>query len=65
MIYRVSYWLTYGTNFIGGAGDSQSRAAWLIPMCIQILPALILAGGILFMPQSPRKRRIRDLAHPS
>jgi len=50
----VSYWLTYGTNFIGGAGDSQSRAAWLIPMCIQILPALILAGGILFMPQSPR-----------
>lgn len=47
--------LGYGTNFIGGTGEGQSDAAYLIPICIQILPALILAAGmLLFMPQSPR-----------
>ncbi|KAK7203052.1 general substrate transporter [Myxozyma melibiosi] len=50
----VAYWIGYGTNFIGGTGDSQSKAAWLIPICIQILPALILGVGMNFMPQSPR-----------
>ncbi|KAJ5913192.1 hypothetical protein N7504_002075 [Penicillium tannophilum] len=51
----VSFWLGYGTNFIGGTGEGQSDAAYLIPICIQILPALILAAGmLLFMPQSPR-----------
>lgn len=41
----------YGTNYIGGTGESQSNAAWLIPVCIQILPALILGVGILYMPE--------------
>ncbi|KAI7386995.1 putative MFS monosaccharide transporter [Hortaea werneckii] len=51
----VSYWIGYGTNYIGGTGDGQSEAAWLIPICIQLGPALILAAGmIMFMPQSPR-----------
>ncbi|KAJ5798470.1 uncharacterized protein N7503_007766 [Penicillium pulvis] len=51
----VSFWIGYGTNYIGGTGAGQSDAAWLIPICIQILPALVLAAGmILFMPQSPR-----------
>ncbi|OOQ83624.1 MFS monosaccharide transporter [Penicillium brasilianum] len=51
----VSFWIGYGTNYIGGTGDSQSNAAWLIPICIQILPAITLAAGMmLFMPQSPR-----------
>ncbi|KAI7544124.1 putative MFS monosaccharide transporter [Hortaea werneckii] len=51
----VSYWIGYGTNFIGGTGDGQSEAAWLIPICIQLAPALVLAAGmIMFMPQSPR-----------
>ncbi|KAI2787094.1 hypothetical protein POX_f07452 [Penicillium oxalicum] len=50
----VSYWIGYGTNYIGGTGDSQSNAAWLIPICIQIAPAIILGVGILFMPPSPR-----------
>ena len=43
-----------GTNFIGGSGDAQSRAAWLVPITIQLAPAVILGVGILFMPQSPR-----------
>ncbi|KAH0364683.1 putative MFS monosaccharide transporter, partial [Aureobasidium melanogenum] len=51
----ISFWIGYGTNFIGGTGDSQSDAAWLIPICIQILPALILGAGMtMFMPESPR-----------
>ncbi|GAB7358038.1 hypothetical protein MBLNU230_g0202t1 [Neophaeotheca triangularis] len=51
----VSFWIGYGTNFIGGTGESQSDAAYLIPICLQLAPALILAAGmLLFMPQSPR-----------
>ncbi|KAG2165664.1 hypothetical protein JADG_005403 [Aureobasidium aubasidani] len=50
----ISYWIGYGTNYIGGTGASQSNAAWLVPICIQILPALILGIGILWLPQSPR-----------
>lgn len=50
----ISYWVGYGTNYIGGTGVGQSDAAWLVPICIQLLPALILAIGILFMPESPR-----------
>ncbi len=51
----ISYWIGYGTNFIGGTGKSQSDAAWLVPICIQLLPSTILAVGmLLFMPQSPR-----------
>ena len=26
----ISYWITYGTNFIGGTGDNQSQASWLV-----------------------------------
>ncbi|CAG7973973.1 unnamed protein product [Penicillium salamii] len=51
----VSFWIGYGTNYIGGTGASQSDAAWLVPVCIQILPAIVLAVGMMmFMPQSPR-----------
>ncbi|EKV06741.1 MFS monosaccharide transporter, putative [Penicillium digitatum PHI26] len=51
----VSFWIGYGTNYIGGTGATQSDAAWLVPVCIQILPAVVLAVGMmLFMPQSPR-----------
>ncbi|GAC94273.1 monosaccharide transporter [Pseudozyma hubeiensis SY62] len=50
----ISYWFTYGTNYIGGIGETQSKAAWLIPVTVQILPALILAVGIFWLPESPR-----------
>lgn len=43
-----------GTNFIGGTGDGQSKAAWLVPITIQLIPAIVLGIGIMFMPQSPR-----------
>lgn len=76
----VSYWLEYGTQYIGGTrcapevpytGASgsefdpykdvgphgctgQSAAAWRVPFALQILPALVLAIGMLFYPESPR-----------
>jgi len=50
----VSFWIDYGTNFIGGSGATQSEAAWRIPLALQLIPALILCAGILFMPFSPR-----------
>lgn len=44
-----------GTNFIGGTElGEQSDAAWLVPICLQIGPALILFFGMIFMPFSPR-----------
>ncbi|KAL4062757.1 general substrate transporter [Scleroderma yunnanense] len=50
----VSFWIDYGTNYIGGTGHTQSEAAWRIPLALQLVPALILGSGILFMPFSPR-----------
>ena len=50
----ISFWIDYGTNFIGGTGATQSQAAWGIPLALQLVPAIILGVGILFMPFSPR-----------
>jgi len=43
-----------GTNYIGGVGNGQHEAAWRIPLALQLVPAVILGVGILFMPFSPR-----------
>ncbi|KAK7050942.1 hypothetical protein VNI00_005054 [Paramarasmius palmivorus] len=50
----VSFWIDYGTNFIGGPDEGQHEAAWRIPLALQLVPAIILGAGILFMPFSPR-----------
>jgi sugar porter (SP) family MFS transporter len=50
----ISFWIDYGTNFIGGVHDGQKEAAWRIPLALQLIPAIILGVGILFMPFSPR-----------
>ncbi|KAK2603978.1 hypothetical protein QQS21_003814 [Conoideocrella luteorostrata] len=49
-----SFWIGYGSNYIGGTGDSQSNLAWQLPSIIQGIPAVALAVGIWFMPFSPR-----------
>lgn len=43
-----------GTNYIGGTGATQSVAAWMVPICLQLIPALTLLVGMIFMPFSPR-----------
>lgn len=50
----VAFWIDYGTNYIGGSGDSQHEAAWRLPLGLQLAPCLILMAGIWFMPESPR-----------
>lgn len=50
----ISFWIDYGTNYIGGTGEGQHEAAWRIPLGLQLIPAVILGIGILFMPFSPR-----------
>ena len=50
----VSFWIDYGTNYIGGTGAGQKEAAWRVPLALQLVPAIILGFGILFMPFSPR-----------
>ena len=41
-------------NFIGGTGRSQKDAAWLLPLGLQLAPAVLLGVGMVFMPFSPR-----------
>lgn len=50
----IAYWITFGSNFIGGTGEGQSDWAWRLPLIIQGIPAVILAIGIWFLPYSPR-----------
>ncbi|KAI1432569.1 general substrate transporter [Xylaria sp. CBS 124048] len=51
----ISFWIDYGTNYIGGTTlGKQTDAAWLVPICLQLFPAVILFVGMLFMPFSPR-----------
>lgn len=45
--------LGVGTNYIGGSGEGQSDAAWLVPLCLQLFPAAILGIGMIFMVNSP------------
>lgn len=50
----ISYWIGYGTNYIGGTGANQSTAAWRVPLAIQMVPAVVLCVGACFLPFSPR-----------
>jgi MFS family permease len=55
----VSYWIAYGTSFIGGPGDQQTSAAWRIPLGLQLIPAIVLCVGAFFLPYSPRWLMLR------
>ncbi|KAK9458466.1 general substrate transporter [Lipomyces oligophaga] len=50
----VSFWLDYGTQYIGGTGANQSQAAWRIPLALQCIPSIILTLGTFIFPYSPR-----------
>lgn len=50
----LSFWVGYGSNYIGGTGDGQTDLAWRLPSYIQGVPAAILALGIWWLPFSPR-----------
>ncbi|KAF9889719.1 hypothetical protein FE257_007025 [Aspergillus nanangensis] len=50
----VAFWFNFGTQHIGGTGDGQSPVAWRLPLALQCLFSLILAGGTFFLPYTPR-----------
>jgi MFS family permease len=50
----AAYWISYGTNYIGGHGPEQSNWAWRTPMLFQGVPSLVLAIGVWWLPYSPR-----------
>jgi MFS family permease len=50
----LAYWISYGSNNIGGTGAGQSDWAWRTPMLCQGIPAVILAIGVWYLPYSPR-----------
>lgn len=52
--YSTASWVGVGFYYVNAAG-----AQWRIPIAFQLLAPLILASGILFMPESPRWRKSR------
>ncbi|KAK0635103.1 general substrate transporter [Bombardia bombarda] len=52
LFITLGIWLAEMINF--GTHDIQSSASWRIPAGISFAWALILGGGILFLPESPR-----------
>ncbi|KAH7136747.1 hypothetical protein B0J13DRAFT_677587 [Dactylonectria estremocensis] len=44
----IAYWITYGTRDIAG------EWSWRLPFLLQMVPALLVGGGIHFFPYSPR-----------
>ncbi|EAL17926.1 hypothetical protein CNBL0520 [Cryptococcus deneoformans B-3501A] len=55
----ISYWIGYGTNYIGGTGAGQTTAAWRIPLGLQLIPGVVLCVGACFLPFSPRWLMLR------
>lgn len=50
----ISYWLNYGVSF------TNSDVVWRFPIAFQILFAIIMIVGMLFLPESPRWLLSRD-----
>jgi sugar porter (SP) family MFS transporter len=46
--FVVAQWVGYGSAQVAGP------FSWRLPLSLQVLPALILGAGILFLPESPR-----------
>jgi MFS family permease len=45
----ISFWIDYGTNYIGGTElGKQKDAAWILPICLQLFPAAVLFFGMIF-----------------
>ncbi|KAI8319285.1 general substrate transporter [Martensiomyces pterosporus] len=44
----IAFWIDYGCGFISG------NTSWRLPLGLQMVPAIILLGGMFFVPFSPR-----------
>jgi MFS family permease len=46
--FVCAQWIGYGSSLVVGP------FSWRFPLSFQVLPALVLAGGVWFLPESPR-----------
>jgi MFS family permease len=56
--YVIASWVGLGFYFVNANG-----AQWRLPLAIQCAPPLILACGIMFLPESPRWCKFEFLLH--
>ncbi|KAI4869542.1 sugar transporter family protein [Hypoxylon rubiginosum] len=47
--YTIAAWIGVGFSYVQGVG-----VQWRVPLAIQAIPPLLLACGVLFLPESPR-----------
>ncbi|KAJ0379757.1 hypothetical protein COL26b_001908 [Colletotrichum chrysophilum] len=47
----LGFWINYATD---RTIDERERAQWIVPLALQLLPAVLLFFGIMFCPESPR-----------
>lgn len=47
--YSSASWIGFGFSYV-----TNSHVQWRIPLLFQVIPPLILASGIFFVPESPR-----------
>ncbi|KAI9654278.1 MAG: hypothetical protein M1831_005443 [Alyxoria varia] len=51
----IMYYISYGCSFIGdGADTGTDPATFRVPWGLQMIPAILLFIGMLFLPESPR-----------
>lgn len=51
----IMFYISYGCSFIGGSpSTSTDPAAFRVPWALQMIPAICLFIGMLFLPESPR-----------
>ncbi|KAI0533716.1 general substrate transporter [Xylaria digitata] len=58
----IQYFIQYGAAHVGGGPEDpdQPTAAFRIPWGVQMIPAVILFGGLFFFPYSPRWLASKD-----
>lgn len=47
----LGFWINYAVN---RTISSSTKAQWIVPLALQLLPGLLLFGGMWFCPESPR-----------
>lgn len=50
--FIASTWIGYGAHHIDDADNNSFP--WRFPLAFQVVPALLLAGGLMWFPESPR-----------
>jgi hypothetical protein len=49
-MFLVSTWVGYGSAHV----PDTSSFSWRFPLAFQTVPCMIIIGGLLFFPESPR-----------